>query len=419
LYFFYNINIYKELKEYDLKINLKRKEDLIAKAKALEEEKSIKKCETAVKQLQNEWNEIGSSPQESYKETGNAFFAAIRNVYAKIQKHYDDLRAEMEQNLLKKKELITEVKKLLEQEITLHSAWTKKTEELKAIQDKWRSIGFAQKKENDLIWDEFKSLCDIFFERKKQFYAVRHEEFAVNRDKKEKLIEKALSLQNDTNWDVTAKAFINLQKDWKNAGNTFQKDEHKLWLKFRTACDFFFEKKKEHFEKQDTEQSENLKAKLDLIEEVKAFQLSGNVNDDMQMLKKFSEKWNAVGPVSEKKNYQLNSTYGEIVNKKISDLIANGEQQATLSYEQKIEVLKTAPNGSSLIEKENSFLRKKIEKLQQEVNQYENNLGFFANSKGSNPLIEEVKKKVKDAETEIAAIKKQLQLTKTNVAVPQ
>lgn len=412
-FFFYNIAIYKDLKEYDLKVNLKRKEELILKAKALlENETSGKECESMVKELQKEWNETGPSPKETYKEMGKVFFDSIRNIYKKIQKYRDELRSEMAKSIHTKREIINKTKKLVSEKLASHPNWIKKTDEVIALQEEWKAIGYINNKENIDIWHEFRGLCDLFFENKKQFYAARKEEYNTNKKKKEELIEKAKAIQNNNEWKETTAAFLNLQKEWKNAGSAFQNDEHKLWQKFRDACDTFFNNKKQHFQKNDLEQQENLKLKLKLMEEISAFEVTENATESIKALKEFSTKWDSIGFVPERNMPEVNSGFNKIMNKKFGALNENGKKNGTITYEQKIEIMKSAPNCDQLVEKEMGVLRKKMEVLRKVTNQYETNMAFFANSSGANVLKQEVEKKVKDTKIEMDEINKQLQLLK-------
>ncbi|MEO0404640.1 MAG: DUF349 domain-containing protein, partial [Bacteroidota bacterium] len=238
--FFYNVNIYKELQENDLKINAKKKEVLIEKAKEVVKLEDLKEMDILLRSYQKEWMEIGPSPRETYQEMGDTFFNTCREGYARIQEHYDSIRAEQSENLDKKKALVEEVRQVLDLEISNHGTWTKKTEEIIALQSKWKEIGFANKKENEEAWQEFRGLCDLFFERKSSFYELRREKQQLAKDKKLALIAKAEEIKESTDWKSTGNALIKLQEDWKKVGPAAQRDEQSLWGQFRAACDHFF-----------------------------------------------------------------------------------------------------------------------------------------------------------------------------------
>lgn len=408
--FFYNINIYKALQENDLKINLTKKEDLIKRVKELEGETSIRNLEITIRQLQREWQDVGPSPRETYQELGDTFFGEIRKLYDKIQAHYDSIKGELAENLAKKQAIVGEVKQLLELEITQHPTWVKKTEEIKALQEKWKTVGFAAKKENEEVWQEFRGLCDLFFDKKKAFYETRNVDLKTAQTKKEALVEKAKELQNSTNWRETTQEFIKLQEDWKKAGTTFQREEQKLWQKFRAACDTYFNAKKEHFKDIDAAQGQNLDEKKKLIEDIKAYALTNDVKEDVKVLKEFSAKWNVIGYVPKRNIQELGDAYRAALDEKYKVLNVAREDASVANYNSRVEKLKSAPDGDNQVRREKRLLRDKIDRLQKRVNQYENNLGFFGHSKGAQELKKDVEKKVEITQREIREIKKKLRL---------
>ncbi len=408
--FFYNINIYKALQENDLKVNLKKKEDLIARVKELEKETSIRNLELTARQLQREWGDVGPSPRETYQELGDTFFGELRKTFDRIQAHYDALKSEMAANLEQKKALVEEVRQVVEMELKQHPTWVKKTEDIKALQEKWKTIGFAQKKENEEVWQEFRGLCDLFFDKKKAFYENRNVALKENLVKKEALIDKAKELQESTDWKNTTAAYIKLQEDWKTAGSTFQKDEQKLWQKFRAACDTYFNAKKAHFKDQDAAQEENLLEKQQLLETIKNYKLTGNTGEDVKQLKEFSAKWNAIGFVPRKNIDEINGGYKAALDEKYKTLNVARQDASIANYGNRAEKLKSAPDAENQIRREKRILKEKIDRLQQRVNQYENNMGFFGHSKGAEALKKDVEKKVEATSREIREIKKKLRL---------
>ena len=410
--FFYNINIYKALQENDLKVNLKKKEELIEAIKGLDSETKIKELESKIKAIQKDWSEIGPSPKENYKELGDTYYGSVKKVYERIQVHYDELKSKMAENLELKKAVVEEVKIVLEEENSEHNHWVKSTEKIIALQEKWKTIGFANKKEGEVVWSQFKKLGDSFFEKKNKFYEARSEKFAENKVKKEKVIERAKELQESTEWKDATNNYIKLQDDWKKIGSTFQKDEQKLWQKFRAACDTFFNRKKEHFKEQDQVQEENLHLKLQILEELKQFNLTNEPKEDIKALKEFSSKWNAIGFVPKKNIANVRDTYNALMDEKFGALTDAREEGAIMSYELRVEALKNSSNPEDSLKKESFLLRDQISKLQKEINQYENNMGFFADTSGANPFKKEVEKKIKGAHREIGEIKKKLQLLK-------
>ena len=242
--FFYKISIYKELQEYDLKINLQRKLALIEKIGLLEKESSIKKCELLLKDYHIEWNTIGASPKESFKNLGDQFYKSVRTINEKINKHYDRLKEDRKKNLELKKKLLESTKNLLSIEIKTDDDWHDKTIRLKKFQSDWKEIGFSSQKPSDKIWKQFRQLCDDFFNDKSKFFALQNQLLTDRKSQKEELIKEAKILQYSEQWRETTLLFVEMQRQWELIGPTFQRDEQKLWLEFKLACDYFFERNK-------------------------------------------------------------------------------------------------------------------------------------------------------------------------------
>lgn len=411
--FFYNINIYKELQENDLKINDKKKQDLIEKAKEAVSLENLKEMEILLRSYQKEWMEIGPSPRETYQAVGDEFFNTCREGFGKIQTHYDAIHAEQDQNLEKKKAMVEHVRGIVSLEISNHATWSKKTEEMIAAQSQWKEIGFARKKDNEEVWQEFRGLCDLFFEKKQQFYTARKAEQKLNRDKKELLIQKAEGIKDSTDWKATGDALIKLQGEWKGVGPAAQGDEQRLWSRFRAACDQFFNAKKEHFAGKDDEQKENLRMKKELIEQIGAYELTGNRGNDLAALKQFSASWKDIGFIPKKHLDSTWAAYKEVLDAKYDLLKANQSERSVEAYRERVADLSNADDANRVLKKEQYLLRDKIDRLKQRVIQYENNMGFFS-GKGADAMKKDIERKVDDAKKEIEEIKEKLRILRND-----
>ncbi|NNE55881.1 MAG: DUF349 domain-containing protein, partial [Flavobacteriales bacterium] len=246
-HFFYTINIYKQLQEHDLHRNEEKKTALIERVKKAKEIESIREADDVVRQCQKEWMNIGPVTKDNYKKLADEFFGYCREIIGRVREHYEGLRAEQEQNLEAKKGLIEKVKRINELEIVNHSTWTKKTTEVLELQAEWKKTGFVRKEESEVVWTEFRSECDAFFNAKKKFYDGRRGEQDANKAKKEALVEKAEAVQDSTDWRKTGDLLISYQKEWKGVGPAPHRDEQRLWQKFRGACDKFFNARKEYY----------------------------------------------------------------------------------------------------------------------------------------------------------------------------
>jgi hypothetical protein len=402
--FFYNINIYKELKEHDLRINEKKKVDLIALVKAVNPEMPIRELDLEVRSLQSKWMEIGPSPRETYMQMADEFFGVCRDLISKIKDHYNELQKEQDVNLEKKKALVVQLDSVVDLDIQNHGTWKKKTDEVLALQEAWRNIGFARKVDNEVVWEEFRGKCDKFFSAKQAFYDSRREIHNESKKTKEALIAKAKELSISKDWKETTQAFIGLQEEWKKVGPAAHFEEQKLWNEFRAACDVYFKAKKVHFGSMDKQQEENLKLKEVLVEQINNFELSGNKQDDIATLKEFSTNWHEIGHVPKRDLQAVYDKYNAALDVKYLQLNVNNEERSILTFQQRID-------GSSQgqLNKERGFILGKVEKIQGVIRQYENNMLLFT-GKGADAMKREIEKKIKTAEREISELEKKLDL---------
>ena len=407
--FFYNIRIYKALQENDLQINERKKQVLIDKAKELEAVTDIRQLDQLVRDYQKEWMDVGPSPRETYQEMGDTFFGLCRDAITRIRAHYDSIQADREANVTAKEALIEKMRQLNELDITNHSTWTKKTQSVLELQKEWKTVGPAPREVNEVLWTKFRGMCDDFFTRKQAYYDGRREEQETNKTRKTELVEKAKELQESDDWRGTADALIALQQEWKAVGPAPQRDEQKLWQKFRAACDTFFNRKKEHFAGQETEQVTNLEEKKKLIEEIKSTELTGDRSKDVAALKDFSARFNAIGFVPRKNVKEMYDAYNAALDDKYKKLNLDAAEKSMISYRQRIEGLKGSSNAGNDLRRERNLLRDKIDRLRNTIRQYENNLEFFKGD-GAAAMRKDYEKKIHNAEREIKEIREKLKL---------
>lgn len=410
--FFYNIKIYRELQENDLKINQKKKEEMIGRAKELAEIKSINELEMLVKTYQREWMEIGPSPRDSYKELGDTFFGLLREAQTRINHHYLSLRSQSEENMSHKRNLVAKLKHILSYELNTISGWNKYTNEVLALQEAWRHTGFALKKDNEEIWTEFRGLCDLFFNKKKQWFDIKKTEYRSCREKKEAFIASAIELQASNDWKSTTDTIKKLQEEWKTIGSADPRDEQKLWQRFRAACDVFFQKKKEHFSGMITQQEENLLKKEELIKELEAFQLSGNQLHDVQNLKNFSGRWNELGFVPREKVKDISGRFNALLDAHYGKLKLERSERIMTEFRSRLSNMRSNGNGNYQMNRERQALRDRLDQLERERRQYENNLGIFKGA-GADALKKDIEKKIQFTEQLITEAKQKLQLIDT------
>lgn len=408
--FFYNMNIYKEIKDYDFKKNYEAKKELVEQIKALSKVEKIKEVEARIKQLQNEFEDIGPTKQEQWEELKDEYWSTVNKIYDRIRSFYDERREKMQANIVLKKELIQKAEAILAQERENVKAWSDQTKDVLALQKEWKTIGFGPKKENDEVWKEFRGFCDQFFTLKSEFFKDIQSEYDKIAEGKKKLIEKVNAIKDNADWGPTTKSIIELQKQWKKAGSAGQKNEQSLWKEFRAACDYFFDAKQAHFDEKDKAFVDNLKAKQDLVEEISAYELPVDKKEAIAALHGFSERFSAIGFVPSKEKDGIFKSYKAAIDKHYDSLDMKGEEKEKVMFEARIKTLQGSGNSAELFEKEKLAIRTEISTIQQEIIQFENNLGFFANSKGANALKDQVENNIKAEQDKLEALKAKLKM---------
>lgn len=412
--FFFNIKIYRELKDHDLKRNFQIKEELVAKIKALLDVENIKDVEAAIKALQNEFDETGPIPQEEWEGLKETYWEAVKTVYTKIKDFYDIKREELRVNIEKKQALLKEVQEFNANigEVKSTKEWEELTRILLGFQDDWKKIGFGTKRENEELWISFRTECDQFFANKKSFFEVIRQEQSKLAEAKRKLIDKVIALKDSTEWKTTTEAIVRIQNDWKKTGHAGQRNEQLLWKEFRGACDAFFNSKQKHFEEMDLLNEQNLVAKKALIEEIKSHVPSENKSETLQKLREFANAFSAIGKVPFKEKDVIYNEYKTAIDSHYSKLKLEGAEKEKVMFQAKVDSLKSSPNAERAFDNERRDVQSKISLLKQEVQQYENNLGFFAKSKNANPMILEIENKINAAKRKIEDHQRKLKMLK-------
>lgn len=410
--FFFNLKIYRELKEHDLKRNFQIKLELVEKIKALNSLESVKEMEASIKSLQNEFDETGPVPQEEWENVKNAYWEAVKAVYAKIHEFYEGKREELRLKIEKKQALLDETKAFIAsiEEVTSTKEWEELTQTLLQFQEDWKKIGFGTKKENEELWAAFRVECDAFFAKKKLFFEGIRSQFDAVANQKKQLVEKVQSLKDSTDWKATSEAIVKLQQEWKKLGNAGQRNEQQLWKDFRGACDAFFNAKQKHFEESDKLNETNLAAKLDIISKIEAYEVTDDKKKALDDLKEFSSAFNAVGKVPFKEKDKVYNAYKTAIDAHYTKLKLEGAEKEKAMFQAKMDSLKANPNADKMIDRERKDMQLQIQNLKQEVNQYENNLGFFAKSKGANSMIKEIESKINAAKRKIEEYQRKIKL---------
>lgn len=400
--FFDKVKISKELRDLDLKKNLEKKIELCEKAEELLLESSIIKSFKLLQKYHEEWKEIGPVPSDKRDEVWERFKNTTDKINERRREHYNRLSEDREKNLVTKTALCEKAEQMLSEEILTIKDWQEKTKEINEMFNIWKTIGPAPKKDNDEIWERFKTYLNTFFSNKKEFFSDLKEEQMQNYNLKLNLCSQAEALKESTDWKKTTNDLINLQKEWKNIGPVPRKYADKVWLRFRAACDEFFNRKSEFFGNLESSEKENLQKKLELIEQVEKYQFGADKVENLHILKDFQRKWMEIGHVPIKEKDKVHKSFREAINKHLDQLnISNFEMQSA-DFSNKVDTMLDSPNGNRMVRKEMNFLAIKISKMREDINLWENNIGFLAHSKTADLLKMEFEKKINKAKEELA-----------------
>lgn len=411
--FYHTINIYKELKENDYKKNTQLKEQVIFNLKTLRNSsKNIRDIETTLRTLQDEWEGVGPVHNEQWETLKASYWEAVKSIYEKINQFYDEQRTILLENLNKKRALIEQLKEEISNLEGLDKAkdWDAKTEKVLAIQENWKQIGFGPKKENEVVWQEFRGVCDTFFSAKKEFNKSIDDVFKGNADQKRALVDAIKTVNKSTDWKTTADKIVTIQKKWKQIGTAGNRFENKLWAEFRAACDVFYKARDVHFAAQDESLTQNLTAKTELIAQIEAFVVSENKQESLSIIKGFAEKFNTIGHVPLKQKNEIYDQFKKVLDSKYSALKLEANEKEIILFQAKMETMQASPERSKGLMNEKNELKKQIDTLKKDMMQLENNLGFFAKSKGADQLKKEVEQKVAHANAKIETLKQKLKL---------
>ena len=391
--FYDMVKINRDLRDLDFKKNLEAKEAFCEAAEKLAENDNIVSAFHELQKLHEQWKEFGPVAKEYRDSIWERFRAATAVINKRYQAHFEGLKEKQEENLAAKTALCEKVEEIAAREVGSSSEWNALTKEIEKIQAEWKGIGFASKKENQKIYDRFRAGCDKFFEKKRLFYSAYKDNMNENLEKKMALIEEAEALKTSTEWKKATEEFINLQKKWKEIGAVPRKKSEQLWKRFRAACDeFFAERDKQN--KPENDFYGNLKAKKHLIEEIKAFVPEDEAQAEAAM-HDFDEKWHAIGFVPFKEKESINRSFREAMQEKFPTFGERGPRRDNRQAAR-------APRS------EKDILIQKYNALQQDIDTYENNIGFFAMSKNSEPLIKQMQQKIEDAKQELKALEEKI-----------
>jgi hypothetical protein len=404
------IKINKELRDLDLKKNLETKMEICEKAEELLVEPSIIKAFNILQKYHEQWREVGPVPRDKKDELWERFKAATSIINKKHQDYFEGRKSDQKKNLDAKIALCEKVEEIANGEIEAHRDWDEKSKELIELQKVWRTIGFAPKKDNNKIYERFRVASDKFFDRKREFYNQNKEEQQNNLQLKTDLCMQAEALKDSTDWKKTADEFINIQKAWKEIGPVPRKFSDVIWKRFRAACDYFFENKAKHFSSIDGEQTENLKKKKELLEEVKQFSLSGDDSADLDKLKDFQRRFTEIGHVPFRDKDAIQNEFRDLINQHFDTLRIDEKRRNLMKFKNKVANNTSSGKGQNKNRFEREKYMTKLKQLETDLALLDNNIGFFANTKNASALIDDVNQKIISTKEKIEFLKEKIRI---------
>ena len=400
------LNLNREAREYDFKKNLGIKNHLCEAAEKLAEEPDVISAFHQLQELHQQFREVGPVAKELRDEVWTRFKAASTIINKRHQQHFDELRAKEEDNLVKKTALCEKVEDIVKDEHKGANEWEKQTKEIIDIQAEWKKIGFAPQKMNVKIFERFRAACDDFFSKKAAFFKEMKQRYNENIAKKQSLIEKAEALMESTDWKVTTDKMIALQKEWKTIGAVPKKAGDELWSKFLEACNKFFEARNAANAGTRNEERTNLDKKKAIISQLKEL-VEGSVDDLQEKVKGLVDEYAKIGHVPYKEKDKLYKQYHEVLDKLYDDLHVTTAKRKLDNFKSNLK--NVVKRGEDALDNERGRLMRRYEGLKQEINTYENNLGFLnASSKKGNSLIDEMNRKVQRLKDDMELIKQKI-----------
>ena len=391
-----------EFREYDFKKNLENKVRLCESAERLAEEEDVVSAFHQLQKLHQEYRETGPVAKELREDIWNRFKNASTLVNKRHQQHFEELKKKEQENLEKKTAICEAVEAIELDKLTGYSLWNEKTQEVIALQEEWKTIGFAPQKMNTKIFERFRAACDNFFNQKGEFFKGMRDGLTENLEKKLSLCEQAEALQNSTDWKGTADKLAALQREWKTIGPVAKKQSDIVWKRFITACDAFYEKRKEAGSTQRSVEHENLAKKKKVIAALSAINPEDISEADASKMHDLIKEWNSIGHVPFRDKDKIYKQYKAIIDSLFDALHKNEASKKVARFKDSIK------EGMN-VNRERERLLRAYDNLCNEIKTYGNNLGFLtSSSKSGNSLVAEMQRKMEKLKADAEIILKKI-----------
>lgn len=413
---FYDIiKINNQFRDYDFKKNLEMKTALCETVEKLQTEPDVVSAFHQLQKLHQQWREIGPVAKELREDLWTRFKTASTIINKRHQEHFEGLKAKEQENLEAKTAICEQIENIDFSALKSFKDWEEKNKEVIALQDKWKTIGFAPKKSNVKIFERFRAACDVYFNRKSEFYKSIKDEMEKNLELKKALCEKAEALKDSTEWKSTTEKMIALQKEWKTIGSVARKHSDAVWKRFISACDYFFEQKNKNVSSQKSVEQTNLAAKKALVEKINAIDEADH-DEALATLKGCMAEWNTIGHVPFKEKDKIYKEYHEAVDKQFDRLKVDQNDRKMQTYRSNLNDMSGGERGKGKLYGEREKLMRMYERMKNELQTYENNIGFLSiSSKGGGGLLKEMERKIDKLKDEMALIIKKIDAIDENL----
>nr|WP_314994578.1 DUF349 domain-containing protein [uncultured Capnocytophaga sp.] len=397
--FFDYLSLTRNYQENDFKQNLEKKNKLIEKAQALLAETDVQKAFRELQLLHKIWKEDTGPVEKEYREKLWEQFSAItKEIHDKRQAFLKRLEASFVDNKHKKLGIISQIEDITKQHFTSHNEYQKAIVKVNELREEFQKIGRVPQEDSEPIWQRFIEAIRAFSKQKNQFYKENKRTQNENIAKRQELIAIANAHKDSTDWEVVTPLIQKIQEDWKQIGAIPRKLSNAMWEEFREACNHYFDrlhKERKHQHKQENADIEQKKA---LLDQLKAFVLTGNQEEDVKVLENFQEKWNSLGKLPERLRV-IDTRFNKIMSAIYKKLNFDKKQIELIKYNNKLEHM---PNDDNALAKEEIFVRKKIDDIRKDILQLENNLQFFTNVDEKHPLMREALKSIHEQHEALA-----------------
>ena len=416
-HFYDLIKINNQMREYDFKKNLELKTALCEAVERLATEPDVLSAFHQLQKMHQQWREIGPVAKELREELWARFKAASIVVNKRHQAHFEKMKEAEVANLKAKTAICEEVEAIDCAALKSVKDWDEKSKEVVAAQEKWRTIGYAPKKHNQKIFDRFRKACDLFFEQKGVFFKQFKAEAQKNLEAKRALCEQAEALKDSTDWKATSEKLIALQKEWKTTGGPMNRKRiDALWKRFNAACDYFFDQKKKSLAPQKAVEESNLAAKKALIEQINQLDEQLEPNEATAKLKAFMTEWNQIGFVPLRDKDKIQKAYREALDKQFDRLKVDQNDRKIQAFRTNLSEMNSGEKGKNRLFNERDKLLRQYERMKNELQTYENNIGFLSiSSKGGGGLLKDLERKIESLKADMALIVKKIDAIDENL----